>query len=68
VHTSHGIRWKSGGNFPELVLLFHYMGSKDWTLVIKLGSRCFYLLSHLSSLSDSFKMILAQSLYAAVEF
>lgn len=40
--------WNSKDNF-ELLLSFHREGPKLKLYVVRLGSRCFYLQSHLSS-------------------
>lgn len=42
---------RSGDDLSGLCLSFHNVDSGDKTLVIRLGSECLYLLSHLSGLT-----------------
>lgn len=50
--------WRSEDNFAKLVLSFYlYVGSGDRTQVVKLASKCIYLLSHLTHPNKNFLKI-----------
>jgi hypothetical protein len=40
-------------NMWQSVLSFYYVGTRDRTLVIELGGKCLYILSHLAGLCPS---------------
>lgn len=40
--------WRSEDGLGELVLSFHFVGSRDGAQVIRFGSQCIYLMSHLA--------------------
>lgn len=47
----YGHKWRSEDNLSELILSYHHAGLREQTQAIKLGSKCFYLLSHLTGLT-----------------
>lgn len=47
-HIYHNTVWRSEDKFGESVLPFHTVGSPNWTQVVRLGSSCLSLLSHLT--------------------
>lgn len=46
--TAH--MWRSEDSFQELAFSTHHVGPRDWTWVVELGSKLFYLRSHVTSL------------------